>query len=164
VETGLEAAAKSKGRSLSAEGAARLAQSLSWDREIFFEEPRQLVARKLLGHYTIGGVGVVVRLLLSLEDPHSSLEPGEAERAHRRQAMVEMLLAYVDTDAERQAAFFFVAGGKRSGGSGAAGKDRPEARARKGVRRHGLAPHQGPSGRGRLSEARRRRAAGARRR
>src|ERR1700722_19268297 len=106
VKTGLEAAAKSKGRSLSAEGAARLAQSLAWDGEIFFEEPRQLIARKLHGHYTIGGVGAVVRLLLSLEDPHSFLEPDEAERTRRRQAMVEMLLAYVETDAERQTAFY----------------------------------------------------------
>ena len=108
----LERAAAKSGRSTSEEIEYRVEQSLAWDGEIMFLEARQLLARKLLGTWVVGGARAVVRALLSLEkqssleDPYTFEAPDKAEIAQRRDEMFDMVVAYIDPDDARDDAFF----------------------------------------------------------
>ena len=111
VKTRLEAAAKANGRSLSAEAALRLQQSLDAGADPFFPSPLRNMALRLIGQYTrdderYGGASGVVLLLLGLEDPHTFETPDRAEMARRRQAMVQAAIEYAEPDAERDDDFF----------------------------------------------------------
>jgi predicted DNA-binding protein len=98
----LDAITASSGRSISYEVESRLDATLDDENYVV----TQHISRRLVGHYNLNKERVVAQLLLDLEEPITGERPDRAETARRRQSMVDVLIAYVDPDAARDAEFF----------------------------------------------------------